>query len=96
MKHIKTYLGLVGIIFATGCAANAPRVAKAPIEVEEDYIVLPSADMLPPGQLEMSWSPKVEDAPKAVPRPKRVRNPGFVSNRNTRGRLFVLPTVREN
>jgi len=95
MKHIKTFLGLVGIIFVTGCAANAPQIAKAPIDVEEDNIVLP-AELLPPGQVEMAWEPEAQPEPAAAPRPKPIRNPGFVSNRNTRGRLFVLPTTREN
>ena len=47
-----------------------------------------------PGQMDVSWTPKLRQ-PMVHPKPKSKAKPYFTSNKNTRGRLFVVPTKRE-
>ena len=104
MKCFTNIIGLLTVALATGCAATTPiPTATLPSAAmpatefdEDDSMVVLSDELSPPDQMEMSWEPKVEPAPRARTRAKRARQPQFVSNRNTRGRLFVLPTTREN
>ena len=70
-------------------APQQPKPRPAPASV-----VLPM-DTRPPGAMDFDWiAPKAPTKKKIAPR--KSAKPFLSSNKRTRGRLFVLPTVREN
>jgi hypothetical protein len=89
----------VPAVFAllTGCAgsavpAEAPQnVAAADEEALE--VIVPDPAFAPPGTYEMDWEPTEPPPEKEIKPRKMIAKPHMVSDKRTRGRLFVLPTT---
>ena len=103
-KHTNTYimkhviLSSLFLVLITGCgSATTSTAPKTPVpQPEEEVVLIPSSAYAPPGQMVMTWSPREQAPEPEAQRPKRSAKPYFTSNKRTRGRLFVLPTTREN
>jgi hypothetical protein len=95
----KTTLLTVLAPFALACLAGCatptaqPKAPKTASLADEGIVVLPVSDMSPPGTMEMRWEPAAEAEPEPVTARRLVAKPHLVSNKGTRGRLFVLPTT---
>jgi hypothetical protein len=94
-----TVLVPVSLLFASGCAGvqgSAPaKAAQQTARVAEPRVILPS-DMGPPGSMDVSWSPTPPPPPKEIKPRRQDAKPHFVSDKRSRGRLFVLPTTYEH
>ncbi len=98
MKHSFILLAGLTLALLSGCSSTVPvaTVAKAkqPSVQAEPVVVLPS-DTRPPGAMDVDWIAPKRPAKKKVA-PRKTAKPFLSSNKRTRRRLFVLPTVREN
>ncbi len=88
-------LAPIALALLSGCSTTVREAPKAPrtASVDEHVFVLPAGDLAPPGSMVVSWEPTVAPPPPAVVPRKLVAKPHLVSNKGTRGRLFVLPVA---
>jgi hypothetical protein len=76
-------------LLAAGCTAAKPATTATRAPAEE-VIVLPR-DASPPGSMDFDWVPP-EPPEQQAEATQTAIGPELVSNKNTRGRLFALPT----
>jgi hypothetical protein len=96
MKSVIVIAALLAL--GTGCAANAPtKTARnttpiselAPVDADDDMVVMPAMDSSPEGSMSVSWAPKAPPAAKKV-RPRRLdAKPQALRKKR---RLYALPT----
>ena len=105
MKPVTRLSLLAPICFflVSGCAASVQGTAKAPVKQttqavadEDTDVVVPYFDSAPPGSMDVAWTPSAPPPQKQAKPLKNHAQPHFISNKGTKGRLFVLPTSFEH
>lgn len=95
MKPTALIIALIAL--ATGCSSSVQSAHRGSqtAKVSEPEVVLPSYDAVPPGTMDFAWTPTPPPPPKKITPRELDAKPHFVSNKKTRGRLFVAPTVNK-
>jgi hypothetical protein len=92
-----TAVASLSLAVLSGCASSqAPVQTAAATSYDEPVVIVPDPMNLPPGAMEVSWTPtEPPPRPEVKARPMDAK-PELVAPKKSRGHLFVLPTRFEH